>query len=264
MTFLIEAHTHLPIVGDVQPDGGKVLDLIVRTIGGWILGGRYGPGAILPREEDMAVSFAVSRTSVREAIKFLSAKGLVETRPRVGVRVRARDDWRMLDSTVLSWHPDLSRDTELVASLIEARRIIEPAAAELAARRGTAADLAAVEAAYLGMEGAIPLNLEACCDADLAFHRSIIAASHNIVLKSLIGTIETTLKASFLLTTSLMENQSRMLAMHKDVMDCIRFRDVAGARSTMNHLLDLAQQDLGRVEKKSDTVVNNATLRKST
>jgi GntR family transcriptional regulator, galactonate operon transcriptional repressor len=254
MGILIESHELLPAVDDVQLDGGKVLDSIVRTIGGWILGGRYKPGATLPREEDLAASFAVSRTSVREAVKYLSAKGLVETRPRIGVKVRPRDDWRMLDPAVLSWHPDLSRDTELVASLIEARRIIEPAAAALAAQRGTAADLAAVEAAYLAMKRAIPSNLDACCDADLAFHRSIIAASHNIVLKSLIGTIETALKASFLLTTSLMENQSRTLAVHKDVMDCIRFRDIAGARSKMNHLLDLAQQDLGRADKKTPRV----------
>jgi DNA-binding FadR family transcriptional regulator len=254
MSALIESHELLPAVVDVQLDGGKVLDSIVRTIGGWILGGRYRPGATLPREEDLAVSFAVSRTSVREAIKYLSAKGLVETRPRIGVKVRPRDDWRMLDTAVLSWHPDLSRDTELVASLIEARRIIEPAAAELAAHRGTAADLAAVEAAYLAMERAIPLDIDACCDADLAFHRSIIAASHNIVLKSLIGTIETALKASFLLTTSLMENQSRTLAVHKDVMDCIRFRDAAGARSKMNHLLDLAQQDLGRADRNTPEI----------
>jgi DNA-binding FadR family transcriptional regulator len=250
VTILIEPHVLLPAALDVQLDGGKVLDSIVRTVGGWILGGRYGPGATLPREEDLAASFAVSRTSVREAIKFLSAKGLVETRPRIGVRVRARDHWRMLDPAVLSWHPSLSDDTELVASLIEARRIIEPAAAELAAQRGTAADLAAIEAAYLGMERAIPLNLDACCDADLAFHRGIIAASRNIVLQSLIGAIETALRASFLLTTSLMENQSRTLAVHKNVMDCIRFRDTAGARASMNHLLDLAQQDLGRVEKR--------------
>jgi DNA-binding FadR family transcriptional regulator len=100
------------------------------------------------------------------------------------------------------------------------------------------------------MERAIPLNLDACCDADLAFHRGIIAASRNIVLQSLIGAIETALRASFLLTTSLMENQSRTLAVHKNVMDCIRFRDTAGARASMNHLLDLAQQDLGRVEKR--------------
>lgn len=236
----------LPVLSNALADGGKVHDSVVRTLGGWVLGGRYQPGETLPREDELAASFGISRTSVREAIKVLSAKGLLETRPRVGVRVRQREEWRMLDPSVLSWHPDLSHDRELVASLMEARRIIEPAAAELAARRGSAADLAGIEAAYLGMESSIPHDLDACCEADLAFHRGVIAASHNIVLRSLIGTIETALKATFMLTTSLMEDQARTLSVHKAVLDAIRYRDTAGARGAMNRLLDLAAEDLVR------------------
>ncbi|WP_413988679.1 FadR/GntR family transcriptional regulator [Labrys okinawensis] len=236
----------LPVLSNALAEGGKVHDSVVRTLGGWVLGGRYRPGDTLPREDELATSFGISRTSVREAIKVLSAKGLLETRPRIGVKVRQREEWRMLDPAVLSWHPDLSHDRELVASLMEARRIIEPAAAELAARRGSAADLAEIEAAYLGMESSIPHDLDACCEADLAFHRGVIAASHNIVLRSLIGTIETALKATFMLTTSLMEDQARTLSVHKAVLDAIRFRDTAGARGAMNRLLDLAAEDLVR------------------
>lgn len=236
--------TLLPVLSNAQAEGGKVHDSVVRTLGGWVLAGRYQPGQTLPREDELAASFGISRTSVREAIKVLSAKGLLESRPRVGVKVRQREEWRMLDSAVLSWHPDLSHDRELVASLMEARRIIEPAAAELAARRASAADLAEIEAAYLGMEASIPHDLETCCEADLAFHRGVIAASHNVVLRSLIGTIETALKATFMLTTSLMEDQARTLSVHKAVLDCIRFRNTDGARAAMNSLLDLAAEDL--------------------
>jgi GntR family transcriptional regulator, galactonate operon transcriptional repressor len=238
--------TLLPALSNALAEGGKVHDSVVRTLGGWVLSGRYQPGDSLPREDALATSFGVSRTSVREAVKVLSAKGLLETRPRVGVKVRQREEWRMLDPAVLSWHPDLRRDPELVASLMEARRIIEPAAAELAARRGSAANLAEIEAAYLGMEASIPHDLAACCEADMAFHRGVIAASHNIVLRSLIGTIETALKATFMLTTSLMEDQARTLSVHKAVLECIRFRDTAGARSAMNRLLDVAAEDLVR------------------
>lgn len=234
----------LPALSNALAEGGKVHDSVVRTLGGWVLAGRYQPGQTLPREDELAASFGISRTSVREAIKVLSAKGLLESRPRVGVKVRQREEWRMLDSAVLSWHPDLSHDRELVASLMEARRIIEPAAAELAARRASAADLAEIEAAYLGMEASIPHDLETCCEADLAFHRGVIAASHNVVLRSLIGTIETALKATFMLTTSLMEDQARTLSVHKAVLDCIRFRNTDGARAAMNSLLDLAAEDL--------------------
>ena len=96
--------------------------------------------------------------------------------------------------------PTSERDEALITSLIEARRIIEPAAAALAAKRATAADLARIEQAYLGMELNLRTNLEACCEADLKFHVSVIAASHNVVLKGLTGTIEAALRATFAIT----------------------------------------------------------------
>ncbi len=227
-----------------DPEGGRVHESVVRTLGGWILGGRHAPGEVLPREEEIAAALGVSRTSVREAVKVLGAKGLLETRPRVGVRVRPRDGWRLLDPAVLSWHPDLRRDPELIAGLIEARRIIEPAAAGLAASRATAADLAAIEAAYIGMRWAIPHDLDACCEADLAFHGSVVAASRNIVLKGLVGTIEAALRAVFLITNQLMTHQSRALAAHAEVLERIRMRDPPGARAAMQALLDVAADDL--------------------
>jgi GntR family galactonate operon transcriptional repressor len=227
--------------------GGRVHDSVVRTLGAWILDGRYRPGDTLPREDDLTDVLGVSRTSLREAVKVLCAKGLLEARPRIGVRVRAREHWRLLDPVVLGWHPDITRDHELMSSLIETRRIIEPAAAELAARRATAADLHAIEAAYLGMARAIPHDLAACCEADLAFHRALVGASHNIVLRSLIGTIEAALRASFLLTTSLMDNQAKTLGVHKAVLESVRVRDTAGARAAVSRLLDLAEEDYRRV-----------------
>lgn len=242
MKLSVPRASEIAAVGDE-----RIHDSVMRTLGGWILSGRYGPGETLPREDDMAAGLKVSRTSIREAVKALAAKGLVETRPRIGVRVQPRLDWRLLDPDVLAWHPDLSGDFELVESLIETRRIIEPAAAELAARRGTAADVERLEAAFDDMSRAIPNDLEACCEADLVFHRTIIGASHNVVLQTMVGTIETTLRASFRLTTSLMESQARTLGVHKRVLDAIRIRDTAGARTAMNNLLDVAAEEYGRI-----------------
>lgn len=145
---------------------------------------------------------------------------------------------------MLSWYPDLRRDPALVASLIEARRIIEPAAAGLAAARATAAELAAIEAAYLGMAAALPDDIAACCEADLAFHAGVVAASHNIVLRSLVDTIEAALRATFAITNRLMATQSRALAAHHDVLERVRLRDAAGASRSMHRLLDVAAQDL--------------------
>jgi GntR family transcriptional regulator, galactonate operon transcriptional repressor len=230
--------------GQAYTDGGKVHGSVVRALGSRVMSGEIGPGEMLPREDDLALAYRISRTSVREAIKVLSAKGLVEARPRVGLRVRPRSDWNFLDPAVLSWHPDLTGDAALMRSLIEARRIIEPPAAGLAARRATAADLAAIEAAYLRMEDAIPADLAACRDADVAFHRAVIAASGNEVLSSLAGTIEAALRAVFLVTNRLMDRQSAALASHREVMERIRFRDEAGAVAEMNRLLDVAAEDL--------------------
>ena len=113
---------------------------------------------------------------------------------------------------MLSWHPDVGRDETLITSLFEARRIIEPAAAALAAKRATAVDLAHIEQAYLGMERNLRTNLEAWCEADLKFHVSVVAASHDVVLKGLTGTIETALQATCAITNRrLASAQSRAL-----------------------------------------------------
>jgi GntR family galactonate operon transcriptional repressor len=241
---LAESTKLLPLSEGRPASGGRVHDSVVRTIGAWILDGRYRPGDTLPREEDLTESLGVSRTSLREAVKVLCAKGLLEARPRVGVKVRARDDWRLLDPVVLSWHPDIRRDSHLVSGLIEARRIIEPAAAELAARRATSADLAAIEGAYDAMARSLPADIASCCEADLAFHGAVISASHNFVLKGLIGTIEAALRAAFVVTGELMATQSKALAAHYEVLEKIRFRDANGARAAMLQLLDIAAEDL--------------------
>ncbi|RWG26574.1 GntR family transcriptional regulator, partial [Mesorhizobium sp.] len=117
----------------VDQGGASVHNAVVSVLGSRILGGDYAPGAALPREEELCAMLGVSRTSVREAVKVLSAKGLVEARRRAGVRVLPRDSWRLLDPVVLGWHPSIQDDEELVSGLLEARRIFEPAAAELAA-----------------------------------------------------------------------------------------------------------------------------------
>ncbi|MGH6798366.1 MAG: FadR/GntR family transcriptional regulator, partial [Roseiarcus sp.] len=133
-----------------------------------------------------------------------------------------------------------------ITSLIEARRIIEPAAAALAAKRATAADLARIEQAYLGMERNLRTNLEACCEADLRFHVGVVAASHNVVLRGLTGTIEAALRATFAITNRLASAQSRALSAHQAVFECVRMRDADGARLATIELLEIAARDLDR------------------
>ncbi len=221
---------------------GKMHMSVVRTLGARILGGEFNPGDAFPGEAELALSLGVSRTTIREAIKVLAAKGLVESRTRTGIRVRAHEEWRVLDPDLLSWHPDLRADKLFIDSLVESRRIIEPAAAELAAQRATAQDLYAIESAYLDMQNSMLRDMASCNEADVRFHRAVIHASHNIVLKGLTSTIEAALRAAFFVTSELMDKE--VLEAHRKILEAIRLRQNEEARAAMLHLLDIAAEDL--------------------
>lgn len=94
------------------------------------------------------------------------------------------------------------------------------------------------------MQRNLRTNLEACCEADLKFHVSVIAASHNIVLKGLTGTIEAALRATFAITNRIASAQSRALSAHRAVFECFRMRDAEGARLATVELLEIAARDV--------------------
>src|SRR5262245_57393512 len=127
---------------------------IVHTIGKQILRGELRPGDPIPVPQDLPAS----RTALREAIKVLAAKGLVEARPKTGTRVRSRDAWNLLDPDVLAWRQDGAPPLRFVRSVTELRSIIEPGAAALAATRASSMDLAAIDRAYHDMEAAVPVD----------------------------------------------------------------------------------------------------------
>src|SRR3989442_10091090 len=143
---------------------------IVHAIGRRILSGDLRPGDLLPAEPELGAS----RTVVGEAVKVLAAKGLVESRPKTGTRVRPRHDWNLLDPDVLAWQQDSPASEELLRKLTEVRRIIEPAAAELAAARANEHDVAALQQALHEMDAAAPVKASADVDAfvhgDMRFH----------------------------------------------------------------------------------------------
>ena len=117
-----------------------------------------------------------------------------------------------------------------------------PAAAELAAQRATAQDLYAIESAYLDMKNSMLHDMASCNEADVRFHRAVIHASHNIVLKGLTSTIEAALRAAFFVTSELMDKE--VLEAHRKILEAIRLRQNEEARAAMLHLLDIAAEDL--------------------
>jgi GntR family galactonate operon transcriptional repressor len=221
-----------------------VRERVLGELGRRILAGQYPQQSPLPTELQLCAEFGVSRTAMREATKMLAAKGLVVSRKRAGTIVQEASSWNRLDPDVLSWMDATVPDPDFVRGLIEARLAIEPAAAELAAQRASASDLAQIEAGYLAMRAADLGDLAACAQADVTFHVSILNASRNPVFAGLASLIGQALANSFRLTTSVSQNYSRTLDAHGEVLEAIRLRQPDLARSRMRALIDIASNDL--------------------
>ncbi|RAC79159.1 FadR/GntR family transcriptional regulator, partial [Burkholderia multivorans] len=119
-----------------------------------ILRGDYPPDSLLPREPDLMAMFGVSRTVLREALRTLTSKGLVESRPKVGTRVRPRRAWNLLDADLLDWYARVAPALSFALKLQEMREMIEPHAAAMAARVRAADAIAAIDEALGAMAAA--------------------------------------------------------------------------------------------------------------
>ena len=218
---------------------------VAHDLGGRIMCGELAPGAVLPNEADFSASLRVSRTSLREAIKVLAAKGLVESRPKTGTRVRPRADWNLLDPDVLAWQFAAGPFTRFIEDLFELRQMIEPQAAAMAARRAGPAEVERIEEAYLGMEAA-GNDSDLWIDPDLRFHQAIIRATGNELLWPLGAIIETALATSFRLSSAHWDGPIHSLPLHRDILDAIRERNPEAAQAAMHRLLDGAAADVRR------------------
>ena len=102
-----------------------------------ILKGDFAEGHMFPVEVEFAAQMGISRSSLREALRILTAKGLVEARPRAGTRVSPRNQWNLLDPDLLAWQFEARPTRKFLEDLFELRMMIEPGAAALAATRRT-------------------------------------------------------------------------------------------------------------------------------
>lgn len=219
----------------------------VETLARRVLTGEIPEGATL----DMAAlqsELDVSLTALRESLKVLAAKGMVDARQKRGTFVRPRSDWNLLDADVLRWqfseNSGSGADPALLRSLGEVRGIIEPAAVRLAADRRTDTDLEALETALsaMGQEGGASHAVE----ADLAFHRALLAATHNELLERMEMVIESGLAQRDQLVHSAPHSEDPVPS-HRAVLDAVRDRDPDAAEHAMRALLDQATRDLDKV-----------------
>jgi DNA-binding FadR family transcriptional regulator len=222
------------------PSGG-LHGQIVHTLGRQIVGGAIAPGELLPQQ----VGSGASRTVMREVIKVLVTKGLVESRPRTGTRVLPRDAWNLLDPDVLAWRGLATSPSEFLRKLTEVRLVVEPAAAELAAQRAGQAELEAIDTAFRGMERALepdPEDFDAFNSYDMEFHRGIVRACGNDLLEQMGHVIHSALLLSFEATSRLPGRSRESLPHHRAILEAIRRRQVKRAGRAMRSLVESTAQ----------------------
>ena len=215
---------------------------VVDQLGRMIVGGSLAPGDPLPREELLAEHLQVSRSALREAMKVLGAKGLIESRQKTGARVRERRFWHQLDADVLDWRFAAMPTGGFVCELVEMREIIEPAAAAAAAHKRSKEQLSAIRAAYLSMADAI--DRDAWALADVQFHAAVLNAANNELMSSLYNVVATALHSFFLLSARALDDFKYSLPHHFGVYDAIRRRSAAQARQAMQRLVDDSRRHL--------------------
>jgi DNA-binding FadR family transcriptional regulator len=207
---------------------------VVRTLGMGIVDGTYAQNSILPGDAELMERFEVSRTVLREALRTLAAKGLIQPKARIGTRVRDKAQWNLFDGDVLIWHATSGFDATFLEYLGEMRMALEPEAAVLASRRRTPLQLQHIYG-WVEKMGAEGVTRDEFVDADLNFHLAIATAAGNPFLRSISTLIEVAL-VSMLTISSPMEEPARhrlTVAKHRTVADAVARRDEEAARASM-------------------------------
>lgn len=209
----------------------------VDTLGRWIVNDRFPPGGIIPTEAQLVEELGISRTTVRDAIKVLSGKGLVRTARRYGTRVTQVDQWNLLDGDVIAWHrSDHPRMRRIFAETTEVRTILEPAAAALAAQRATDAQRKMILASARTMHPETG-DVEALFHADCAFHVTILEATRNQVMQQMRQLILTMLRVSYEYGVMRPAHDPVTRAGHVKVAEAIANHDGPAAREAMAKML---------------------------
>lgn len=215
---------------------------LAQQLGVAIVTGRHPPGGVLPGEIEFAESFGVSRSVIREAIRTLAAKGLVESRPKTGTRVRDRRDWNLLDPELLGWMFEGAPSLPFVRSLFQLRLIVEPAAAEIAAIRRSARQLSAMGHSLETMDQH-GLASEVGRAADQQFHALILEATGNELLVSLSASIAAAVRWTTFFKYRHERQPRNPMPEHHALFEAIANADAAGARDATLALVHQAQLD---------------------
>jgi len=217
---------------------------VARELGRRIVAGAFEHASLLDSETVIAERYQVSRVTVRDAVKILVSKRLLEVRRGKGTRIRPRSQWNLLDDDVLAWHLSAPPNPNVVSQLMDIRLAFEPKAARWAAERGLSEDIAEIGAACLRMEREKG-SVEEFIIADAMFHRSILRAARNEFLTAMEGVVYSALLVSIRLTNEDPRNNADSIPFHRRVYEAIASGDGNRAETLIEELLDDAKKRLG-------------------
>lgn len=220
---------------DIVGAGRNLTYALLDAVGKAIVTGHYDAEPF-PTEADLAQQYQVSRSVTREAVKMLTAKGLLVARPRKGTTVQPPGAWNLFDPDVLRWMLERKFSLELLRQFTELRIAIEPAAAALAAQAADASGIAGIAAGYERMVAA-EAGADDPLDADIAFHIAILEASANPFYGQFRDVVTTALRTSIRFTNRF-KGRTASLPQHRAVLSAIEARDPQSARAEMLVLID--------------------------
>jgi DNA-binding FadR family transcriptional regulator len=222
----------------------EVVDRLVERI----VSGELAPGSVLPAEPEFAQQLGVSRTVLREALRAVAGKGLIEVRQGSGTRVAATAAWDHFDADILKARRAGGAMLEILSDMIEARLLVECEVVALAAERASESHRRSLERELVRMQASLDQSaLYAAADAE--FHRTILLAADNAILLRMVEPIRTLIAFGQSLTDTLALEQRRALGEHRAIAAAICNRDGGAARSAMYEHLINTESDLRRILK---------------
>lgn len=218
---------------------------MTHELGKAIVAGQYKAVGGLPTEADLCQQFGISRSAMREAVKMLSAKGLITSRPRQGIRILPEEQWNMFDTDVLKWILESNPSLHLLKEFLQMRMAIEPEAASLAAKYANQEDINRIEKAITKMTAA-KAGLEDPLQADIDFHISILYASKNRFFIQLREFVQTALNVSIRHTNQLKGDHLKGITVgdidaHSKIFYAIQKGQPERARIAVAQMIDEAQ-----------------------
>ena len=214
---------------------------LVEAIGGMIVRGDAPAGESLPIEAELSKQYDASRTVVREAIKMLTAKGLVGSRPRRGTYVEPESEWNLFDPDVLRWTLQRRFSIDLLREFLIARKAIEPAAAREAALHRDGEAIAEIARRLDDMREAAT-GAQDPLEADIAFHIAVLEASGNRFFRQFSFVVDTALRFSIRLTNTAKGVRAASVDDHAAIYEAIARGDGSRAALAVEQILDEALQ----------------------